>query len=984
MSVINTNVKALYTQAAMKTSGREQASAMEQLSTGKRINSAKDDAAGLAIATRMTQQIRSLNQAVRNAGDAISMIQTAEGATMEITDMMQRMRELAVQAINDTNSGDQRAYLDLEFQQLKQEIVRISDTTEWNGFSILNGTAGEAVGERPVYKATSEPTYGTVFISPTTTRDIGGAQEGEQQTITFAGATTGGTITYGGVNVTLASTDTTGTLVAVKVAAALSASDAYGPDSGRTVTPSGATVIIQYAGSEGEIAAFPVFADSSPVSGTAISSPVEVKAISTADELFDSNGKFLQSGSLTVSVTGGAATATFTASSGEIITMTAGNPTATGTVTFTAATGNNAQVISDNLTYTFKDTTATPLALNMTARTATLSVDVPGSVPAMNTGDLVINGVTIGSSYTSDDALSPSNNASGSAIAKAAAVNRYTDLTGVNAIVNVNTMTGTAQTGTSVVTGRVVINGFTSPTITSVLNNTRESRVAAMDAINRISDKTGVVAVNSDSDTEGLRLVAADGRNIEITFSTSDIAATFGARTGLKEGVQAGTYSLESKVEAPIIVTTTATGDPARATMRLGDYSTNESTLLSATRAVVASSGTPLSLSTGDLFINGVSIPGATAAGDTKTESAALTTLTNTRAASGVAMAAAINTVSATTGVTATATPAEIKGTVTTATTTPNYTGLQSIWINGENVQVDFGTGTQTPTERVAAVVAAVNPLTGATGVVATANLQGGVTLQTEDGRNLSVWIDNTTNANLFGTSFGLGTTALVGGNSPGVTNKSASGVTTAITAASTVYGGVKLHSATAFSVEPGANGYGTSSNFTALGFSEGTFGGIVDAAVTKMTPPNVGRLSFHVGASANQTVSVDLADFGSGGTITGDITGDVLLWDKATRVNRIDSQAAATAVLAKLDVAMDKVNGTRATMGAIMNRLEHTIDNLMNVSVNTSASRSQIEDADYAAASTELARTQIMQQAATAILAQANADQQGVLKLLQ
>ncbi|MEZ7835760.1 MAG: flagellin, partial [Burkholderiaceae bacterium] len=768
------------------------------------------------------------------------------------------------------------------------------------------------------------------------------------------------------------------TLVASTVAAALSASDAYGPDSGRTVTASNATVIIQYAGSEGEIAAFPVFADSAVASGTAISSPLEVKAISTADELFDSNGKFLQSGSLTVSVTGGAATATFTASSGEIITMTAGAPTAAGTVTFTAATGNNAQVISDNLTYTFKDTTATPLALNMTARTATLSVDVPGSVPAMNTGDLVINGVTIGSSYTSDDALSPSNNASGSAIAKAAAVNRYTDLTGVNAIVNVNTMTGTAQTGTSVVTGRVVINGFTSPTITSVLNNTRESRVAAMDAINRISDKTGVVAVNSDSDTEGLRLVAADGRNIEITFSTSDIAATFGARTGLKEGVQAGTYSLESKVEAPIIVTTTATGDPARATMRLGDYSTNESTLLSATRAVVASSGTPLSLSTGDLVINGVSIPGATAAGDTKTESAALTTLTNTRAASGVAMAAAINAVSATTGVTATATPAEITGTVTTV---GSYTGLQSIWINGENVQVDFGTGTQTPTERAAAVVAAVNPLTGATGVVATANLQGGVTLQTEDGRNLSVWIDNSSNANLFGTSFGLGTTALIGGNSPGVTNQTVSG---AITAASTVYGGVKLHSATAFSVEPGSNGYGTSSNFTALGFSEGTFGGIVDAAVTKMTPPNVGRLSFHVGASANQTVSVDLADFGSGGTITGDITGDVALWDKATRVNRIDSQAAATAVLAKLDVAMDKVNGTRATMGAIMNRLEHTIDNLMNVSVNTSASRSQIEDADYAAASTELARTQIMQQAATAILAQANADQQGVLKLLQ
>jgi flagellin len=100
--------------------------------------------------------------------------------------------------------------------------------------------------------------------------------------------------------------------------------------------------------------------------------------------------------------------------------------------------------------------------------------------------------------------------------------------------------------------------------------------------------------------------------------------------------------------------------------------------------------------------------------------------------------------------------------------------------------------------------------------------------------------------------------------------------------------------------------------------------------------------------------------------------------------VNRIDTASAASATLEKLDAVMDKVNGTRATMGAVMNRLEHVIDNLMNVSMNTEASRSQIEDADYAAASTELARTQIMQQAATSVLAQANADQQNVLKLLQ
>jgi len=146
MTVINTNVKALYTQAALKNSNRASEVAMQQLSTGKRINSSKDDAAGLAIAARMTQNIQGLNQSIRNAGDAISMIQTAEGATQEITTMLQRMSELAVQSSNSTYSSDQRSYLDQEFQQLKQEIVRVAEVHEWNGFPILNGKAGMPVG----------------------------------------------------------------------------------------------------------------------------------------------------------------------------------------------------------------------------------------------------------------------------------------------------------------------------------------------------------------------------------------------------------------------------------------------------------------------------------------------------------------------------------------------------------------------------------------------------------------------------------------------------------------------------------------------------------------------------------------------------------------------------------------------------------------------------------------------------------------------
>jgi len=128
--------------------------------------------------------------------------------------------------------------------------------------------------------------------------------------------------------------------------------------------------------------------------------------------------------------------------------------------------------------------------------------------------------------------------------------------------------------------------------------------------------------------------------------------------------------------------------------------------------------------------------------------------------------------------------------------------------------------------------------------------------------------------------------------------------------------------------------------------------------------------------------ITIDLADFGKGGPITGQITADADLAEEARKV-RINTREGATAVLNMLDSSMDKINATRATMGAVMNRLDHVINNLTNVSMNMSASRSQIEDADYASASTELAKTQIMQQAATAVLAQANTSQQSVLKLL-
>ncbi len=696
MAVINTNVKALFSQMALGSSGRAQSVAMQQLSTGKRINSARDDAAGMSIATRMTHQIRSLNQAVRNAGDAISLIQTAEGATNEITDMMQRMRELAVQAVNDSNNNSDRSYLDLEFQQLKQQIVQIADNTEWNGFPVLNGKAGEQVGEMPVYKVTSENKSGSVFISPTTTRTMTGSGAGEVQTFTLAGATpTPGTINIAGVDVAITSTENTLALAAAKIETTLNNSSLF-TSRGMTAAVSAAGVAtITYSAADGDVP-LAVATVNTAATGLSLSAAVSTsrKAAINSSEVFSDNGKFLQSGSLAFSVASGAAnssvvTATFTNQDNKQITMTGTlvtqNP---AVVKFAKADGLNSSVISGDLSYTLQDSDGA--AISVASRGVSMSVGVAGSIPNMREGDLTINGVIIGPSTAADDLLSPRNNAAGSAIAKAAAINRMavdqgisqgesqsitfsgtpmpgtitvggvsvvltnddntpalaaakiaaamqasplydnstnrnivyaagsavisvnfpakegnvskldvvpgatgiasvvnttteyavkTPGTGVFAKVNENVLTGQAMVGGPVTNGVVFINGYASADITTIFNNSQATRANVVRAINLISDRTGVTAIDTGSDAKGISLVAPDGRNIEVRFETADSsnALMFGQRIGLKEGVQSSTISLESKIQAPVVLGASATGDISRIGLVSGNFSKNES-----------------------------------------------------------------------------------------------------------------------------------------------------------------------------------------------------------------------------------------------------------------------------------------------------------------------------------------------------------------------------------------------------------------------
>ncbi len=194
MATINTNMSANIASNALTRNERSMSSTMERLSTGLRINSAKDDAAGLAISSKMTSQIRGLNQAVRNANDAVSMLQVAEGAMSGITDMLQRMRELAIQAISDSNTSADRVALDAEYQQLRAEINRIGGNTQWNGTNLLDGQIGSSGTMTFQVGANASQTVAATFttmgstegtVSSATTTDHG-SSAAQVSTITLA------------------------------------------------------------------------------------------------------------------------------------------------------------------------------------------------------------------------------------------------------------------------------------------------------------------------------------------------------------------------------------------------------------------------------------------------------------------------------------------------------------------------------------------------------------------------------------------------------------------------------------------------------------------------------------------------------------------------------------------------------------------------------------------------------------------------------
>lgn len=711
MAVINTNVKALAAQGSLSNVNMTLQTSMERLSTGLRINSAKDDAAGLAITNRMTSQIRGYAVAIRNSNDGISMLQTAEGAMGQVTNMLQRMRELSVQSANGAMSSSDRQSLQAEVMQLKAQIQEVSKSTNHNGINLLDGSAGNIKLQT-------------------------GVKAGDLMTIGF---------------------------------------------------------------------------DSVQSKDLGLGS---LSTVSSMGGLFNGN--------------------------------------------------------------------------------------VNG---ALTDGSLVLNGVTVGASLAGSDLISSADKAT-SAVAKAAAINAVSDKSGVFAVVGKTDVAGSIATGPAAVgdSAMVKINGFDTAGF-FLTGNKEIDRSATVQAINDIADRTGVTAINTHDDSQGISLVAADGRNIVLAAGSTTTAGL--ANMGLAAaGTYVGSYQLSTKDGSPITVSSTvatAQASELRSGIRFGTYQANMAQAATTTRATTANapaSGNAGVLLGNTLVINGVGISAAQAADD----HASVENVGSTKAASAIAIAAAINKSSDVTGVTATAESNVLRGNGFTAT------AIGTITLNGISITTTLGTSSTRED-----VLSVLNSHSGETGVKASA-YGDGIQLTAADGRNISIGTDS---AAADHGAAGLGLTGVTLGTD---------------TTPTAYYAGVTLSSNKAFSLNSGSEG--DTANFKALGFSEGVFGGANDGA--------------------------KIADLD------------------------ISTLAGSTSALLVIDAAIQQVGANQAKTGAFLNRLDSVVSNLTESNQNMSESRSRIQDTDYATETTNLAKSQIIQQAATAMLAQANQSSQSVLSLLK
>jgi len=943
MSVINTNVKSLVAQNSLTKNNRELSVAMQRLSTGSRVNSAKDDAAGLAIGTRMTAQTRGLSMAIRNANDGISLLQTTEGALDEVTGALQRMRELAVQAVNGTNNASDRAALDLEVQQLKAEVDRIAVSTQFNNQALLDGSFKNKtlqIGDK------AEQTMG-ITIGSARIQDLGlGGASGGNDAIVGTRAAVGLT----GVSTAIGAGDIEINGQALGAIAANADMtdivnninnniDGVRASAFNTVVMKNAGTGIQ-TGATGSRITIEMRPNGSGLSSNITANLSTVIAPTTSmEELVDQinvqMGGLLEAslnadGKLVLSNDSGAAIKITVAGDGATaLGMDAGTETHNGFIKLESTGGDPIRIQRGNLAMAapgtladlavlgFNETTTEPVSENYTVTGAALTAPTT----AWASGDLKINGVNI---YDADIVTT-------SFDGKLNAINNFTNETGVTASAYFEKtfdVSNFVANQTAVVNGRQVSTGSSLSAFVTNLNaeTVNTGLVATLNGSNIVMSGANTknmvvdyidpaVLAGTLSSTIGATGTAASSR--VITFVTADLVVGRTFELNVRNtGAEANSFTARYTVGTGDTVNSVAQGmrDAILATQFNADGSVRGTS--NAGYTIPSTAGTQPTVSAGALTIQSST---ATSYGTADIALSVVSTSSNPDKVFASTISNPGVTSSATRTITIVAADFEVGKTYEL-----RLAGGQSTDYSG-SVRVEIESTDTTGTLIANKFKAALNAATGP-------------------------WAHSLNTLNDNNVTFASNTTAAI--TIAAATNYALADITlievaTPLGAAGTSYGAIRLDSSSNTPIQVELSASKTTAN--------GTNGAI-------------GLMEQNVGAS-----DYDVNPATLGGTLGTSLSG-------LSVANAGDANNAISA----LDGALDQVNAMRATMGAMQNRLDRTVNNLSNVLANTEASRSRIMDTDYAVETTNLAKAQIIQQAATAMLAQANQQPQSVLALLQ
>lgn len=609
--IINTNIASINAQRNLDKSQGENQTALQRLSSGLRINSAKDDAAGLAISTRFTAQIQGLNVAIRNASDGVSLAQTAEGALGSMTANLLRIRDLALQASNATNSQIDREALNEEVQQLIAEIDRVSLQTTFNGTKLLDGTfadvtfqiganEGENVsfgiegtkinqlGTSPTDGISSEPEAAAlaagdlvingVAVGASSGVDDAFSSDNQSQSAIAKAAAINEVADQTGVRAAINGTFVGGTtsFFATTQNAAITINDV-------TINLSSSSTLSSSVNLENVVAAINEVSGQTGVSASFAGNPAQGVQLEAAD------GRNIIIRSTTVNT--------------NEFGLPPSDTTAAAGITYS---GTFTLISSDGSTIALDTTTGNignaGLAIGEYSgrNSGAISDEVPGA--DMLAGDIVINGVPVGPSLDNFDTASNIQR-SESAIAKAVAINEVSDRTGVTAQVNAAVMTATTIVTTSSASGSIDVNGVQINLSYGSNDSVADRQNALVTAIN---NKAGQSGVRAEAFGSTFRLISDDGRNISVDNYQGVIGSQLGlSSTAITNNVVQGTIALTS---AGKIDLGTITGNISNSGFEVGTYGSGEDGTLIQDVDITSVEGAILALAAVDNALNVINL----------------------------------------------------------------------------------------------------------------------------------------------------------------------------------------------------------------------------------------------------------------------------------------------------------------------------------------------------------------------------------------